>query len=762
MWGGTINDTNLYLLNITENTWEVLETTGNPPSSRSSFPYFMENEYFYILPGLNFQQSDVAFGCFRISLITLVWESVECALDRFVLSFAKYGNSVILLGGVSETMQYNELVIGAIGSTMVFTVLSPNWIFPDPRLKHSLIRSRQYLWLFGGYSQGILYFLYSFNDSWRFDLILQVWEQLQPAQFVPSARCCHAYSRGLGDTVMIFGGENQNGYLNDFFIFNLLTNEWVEIISNSLPSPRAAACMYFQFPILYIYGGINEFGIHDDLWFYDFRTSKLSPVTFGGEQPPPLYGHQCFIDADYNFLIVGGNTLNNAANPSVYLYNSFTQLWSIIFQSSLFELSNFSMIPMSSSFLIIGGNRLYVGSDLILQIFMNGTIELVGFLEFPVTYQAAAYSGKSIYLFGGAFAMGTNIIQNIGINDFYNITSTSFDCSPGNYGENCDFCSPGTYSEYSSSPICTPCNPGTYSNGFGQDFLSQCIPCSNGTFSDQPGSTYCKDCETTYDCPIGSSELRSSSSFPTIVSVQPPNYDNKDSNAAHYTDMFYVAIGALTLVLVAFFFAFRNSHILLAMDIFKDLHPRKYFEDPYPTQFGGLVSMLFVMAVLILVVSPIILYNVSNITETKTLVPAFTLENQVFSSEFMALEINLYNYAGECGINGTCLEFISLHMAGFVYETVSGPYCNSYKDSCSISLTCTNCYFEDASSFNVTFAGYLLYTSGIQVHLSCSTSLPDYNTSSIQFYIESPADEVFNGLVPSLFYVLMIPTVMCK
>ena len=759
MWGGKASDPSLYRISFSNKKWSVVGTSGTSPSTRNSFPYFMQGEYLYVLPGINFDLTDIAFGCFRISLIGLVWESVGCSLDRAVSAYAKYGNYIVLLGGISEVMMYNEMVIGEIGGNLSFDVISPNWVCPDPRMKHSLIKSRQYLWLFGGYSDGNLYFLCSFRDSWKFDLILGEWELLQPSASTPPARSSHAYTPALGDTAMIFGGINSDGFLDDFLIFNLLTNEWVEIYSESLPSARSDACMYFFFPILYIYGGQDENGVFSDLWYYSLDTTKVEKIQAKGATPPPLYGHRCYVDPDYTFYISGGTSTNDAPNSLTFVYYPKSNTWYILLDSSIFDRSNFSLIFMESFIIEFGGNRLTTSYSDIIKIYYNGTIETMGALKYPVCYHSAAYAGKSIYIFGGAFTTGSSIYIDIGINDFYNLTSEDFDCSQGNYGESCNFCGPGTYAMYPNTELCSPCIAGTYSNGYGQHYLSQCIPCEYGTFSDVPGSSYCKDCAIPQDCPIGSTAPMYSQTIQAFANVQPPSYQNNNSEAMLYTYTFYIILGVLTVILGIGFILLRNNRLLIWIDIYQNLHKRKYYEEPFRTQFGGFVTVLLIMAVLIMVGSPIILYEISNITETKTLVPAFTLENQEFSSEKMILTLNLYNFAGECISNNICSSYIKLSIENMVYSGVSGPFCTALENSCSIILSCFNCYLPDNSYFNLTFAGYLIYTSGIEVELNCSSSLPDYNVSSIKFYIESPSTQVFNGLSPSIFYIMMIPTV---
>ena len=155
LWGGSVYDNNLYMLNITEGVWYQANATGSFPPPRQDFPYFLYDNYFYILPGISIGLSVNSPGCFRIDLDTLIWESLPWDLNRVVFAYALYSNYIVLQGGIGSGLELtNQMLIGAINANTSFIELSPHWAYPQARLKHSLQTTREYLWLFGGYSQG--------------------------------------------------------------------------------------------------------------------------------------------------------------------------------------------------------------------------------------------------------------------------------------------------------------------------------------------------------------------------------------------------------------------------------------------------------------------------------------------------------------------------------------------------------------------------------------------------------------------------------
>jgi hypothetical protein len=120
---------------------------------------------------------------------------------------------------------------------------------------------------------------------WKYDLINNYWSQIDPPNFVPSARSHHGSSIVLGDTIVIFGGKNADGFLNDMYLYNMYTNRWVAVDMPNMPSARASPCVAYYYPNLYIYGGENENGELDDFWNYSFNDQTLVQIDTGGFQP---------------------------------------------------------------------------------------------------------------------------------------------------------------------------------------------------------------------------------------------------------------------------------------------------------------------------------------------------------------------------------------------------------------------------------------------------------------------------------------------
>ena len=218
----------------------------------------------------------------------------------------------------------------------------------------------------------------------------------------------------------------------------------------------------------------------------------------------------------------------------------------MIEDESNLQVSNSAMIPMSSQVIIIGGSRLTFAEKNIIAVNSSGKTNVLGQLAIPVSSHAAAYSGKSIYVFGGELTIGDMIIEGIGTSNFYKITSEFFDCSYGNYGTNCSFCEPGFFNSNFNSDTCSPCKKGTYSPKYGQSYYSQCIPCDYGSFSSVEGSKICLLCNPEVECSIGSTNSGIELVESSIVSIQPANYQSNLNEAN--SDNFYFAIASVVVL----------------------------------------------------------------------------------------------------------------------------------------------------------------------------------------------------------------------
>ncbi len=126
------------------------------------------------------------------------------------------------------------------------------------------------------------------DDTWVYDLKLEKWSQKIPSGEIPAARTGHAMAAIHGtDKLILFGGFNDT-YLDDTWIYDLSEDSWTELWYSNRPDARAYHAMssiYKQSKVL-LFGGFIEDGYEiKDTWLFDFSSMswiKKYPV----ENPP--------------------------------------------------------------------------------------------------------------------------------------------------------------------------------------------------------------------------------------------------------------------------------------------------------------------------------------------------------------------------------------------------------------------------------------------------------------------------------------------
>ena len=537
-------------------------------------------------------------------------------------------------------------------------------------------------------------------------------------------------------------------------MYNLISNTWIEIKPEIQPPARKNACMSFIYPYLLIYGGENSNGYLNDFWKFDLEYNYFAELQ--NDLVPALTEHVCGFDPTYGFYVFGGRTDGYVLNNLLYL---FAGVWLGPFPlpSSLY-ISKTGLILLDDIFVVIGGNQIDVSlSNITLFVTDTGVGYNLDNLPVSVTAHAVTQAGRNIYVFGGTLSMGSRYQTEVGTSNMYVVNSEYFKCSLGFYGASCLPCVPGSYSEGLGSDTCKLCPAGTYSDRYGLGFLSQCTPCASGTFSDRPGATYCKYCSNPNDCPVGSTGPRVVDTIETFSETQPLPYNDKNGIAAEYISEFQIAVYAVIVATALLYVILLKSGGFKYIDFFKNQHEFEQGQDPEGTSFGGAVTVMFFVASSFFIVSPSILYFIANITETKTLIPSLTLDNQIFNADLFLINITLYNYGGECGdIYGNCLGHVDIYSKGF---PKGNPSCWEVADTCIVTLQCHNCSIDTSAYVKVTFWDFLVYATGIKIEVMSSSSIPDSNTSSIQFYLSPGQGKVFNGLSSSVITVSMYPSV---
>lgn len=129
--------------------------------------------------------------------------------------------------------------------------------------------------VFGGENEkGVL------NDTWAFDIEKKAWEEIKAAEEgkIPSARRYHSaiYDENNKQMIVFSGGDatNRVGLFFDTWTFNIGKNTWEEIETDTIPPARIYHSAVYD-PInkqMIVFGGGTRKAAFSDIWVYDIES----------------------------------------------------------------------------------------------------------------------------------------------------------------------------------------------------------------------------------------------------------------------------------------------------------------------------------------------------------------------------------------------------------------------------------------------------------------------------------------------------------
>ena len=118
----------------------------------------------------------------------------------------------------------------------------------------------------------------------------------------------------------MFGGYDSHQFFNDIHILDLSTRKWSEIeaVDGQLPPARYAHTATIVGRQLLVFGGQGDDGPLNDLWIFDFETLRWMSPKLAGEPPEPRSYHSASLIGD-KILIFGGKRRQKWYNDLIML-----------------------------------------------------------------------------------------------------------------------------------------------------------------------------------------------------------------------------------------------------------------------------------------------------------------------------------------------------------------------------------------------------------------------------------------------------------
>lgn len=154
---------------------------------------------------------------------------------------------------------------------------------PHKRMGHTATLRDEDLYIYGGFDLNTK--TYS-SALWRANLRYGEldWELIQLES--PAGKRAGHTSILYQDSLYIFGGQNEDGYLSDLWRYDFLTAEWIRCYMWSdksyFPSARIGhVAVYWSDEGMYIWGGYGEHGFVNDMWRFDLQEEKWEQIFQG-------------------------------------------------------------------------------------------------------------------------------------------------------------------------------------------------------------------------------------------------------------------------------------------------------------------------------------------------------------------------------------------------------------------------------------------------------------------------------------------------
>lgn len=736
-------------------TWEAVEYTGKLYAGSMYAKIFtislLSEDTIYMLPGLDNNENIKTTQAFNITKSSIEGSLINT--DTMHYSATVFESFFYIFGGGTQTYSNKLLIIDPMKAEN--SVLSENYILPEPRNFASLVSIEQSLYMFGGSSENKEYF----NDMWKFSTITNTWEKVETTGTLPGARSQFGYI-SAGYRIFIYGGIGSE-YFSDLFEYNSFANNWKSLDENIEVKPvgRSGACIAYLDDNIYIYGGTKNSVIFTDLWVFNLKTVQYSELSSG---PNSEVQNSCIIDKTANVLYVV-STPSSYCYKKIMIYNIINDTWQLV-DNSVFKGSGSTDFIIKGQLISIGGSMWNSHLKKSISTFDILTSKTSSFtMKIGFYGSVATHFSDSLYIFGGVLLKG-NILGVVScastlIKLKLEEVLLATHCSPGTYLENgeCVLCPSGKYSKFVNSEQCLECSRGSYSKIKGATSLQQCLPCSAETWNNLTGQSFCRDCPSNFFCPYGSSYPSEFQVISEDSYTQPDSYKEQTLKYTYYSTLAAGLIAALFCVgLVGVIFLTKIRQKLYLVDIYTNLHNHKHLVPMYikKTNLGGCCSIVFITSAFTFILLTVIRYEFLNIVEIRTLVPLVTVSD-TFKSDF-EFEVSLYYYGGDCeGENDKCTPLSSIESSGMNRQLTSE--CKKDGQTCIIKMKCTDCEVITSSSILLKFFEEYSFCSYISVNLTSSTSIPD-KKSTVRLFTTSDSNTYFKGTVPTIFTFSLIPT----
>jgi len=236
-------------------------------------------------------------------------------------------NKVVLFDGYSDNK----------GDTWTYDVASNTWTEKNPSTKPSgrhwsgmaYDSVNEKIVLFGGKDN---------DDTWVYDLASNTWTEKNPSGDKPSGRNCRMAYDSANNKIVLFGGEHASSphnKFNDTWLYDYTTNTWTEKSKGTKPGEWIFAADNIAYDsknnAAVFFGGQDNNGYTQDTWVYyldnDTWVDK-TPNQIPASYPSKRNGHgMTYNSACELFVLFGGQRYDDVRLQDTWLYCLENNTW---------------------------------------------------------------------------------------------------------------------------------------------------------------------------------------------------------------------------------------------------------------------------------------------------------------------------------------------------------------------------------------------------------------------------------------------------
>ncbi|KAI8376515.1 uncharacterized protein BYT42DRAFT_574896 [Radiomyces spectabilis] len=218
------------------------------------------------------------------------------------------GGNILIFGGMHRGHAKKDL-IAIDTSNLSASVINAHGDIPPQRCSATLATLGHCALLYGGapIQRDQIWDI----NVYAFQINTRQWSRIILEGEAPMQRSGHSVAV-MDGMMIVWGGQCGTHYFNDFFAFHLYPSsashgQWRTILAkNEGPSPRAGHGSVVYQDKLYIFGGMDDQRLYQDMWCYDFETRYWACLRTVGYIPSPRAYFGCTL-MDGVIYVFGGH-----------------------------------------------------------------------------------------------------------------------------------------------------------------------------------------------------------------------------------------------------------------------------------------------------------------------------------------------------------------------------------------------------------------------------------------------------------------------